>query len=326
VTVIERLLDDGAHFDAEYGAGLSNHRSMALLALQRLGASDDRLAAFAACYSSRLEPAPRDEPWPAGDAWTGRLGERAAWPAYRGLFAEWLAYEPAEAVLAQVLPQLLPGCGGAAFHGLIRTAYAAQARHAGELADALAYWACRHLPLGAAPSGRQKDPAALLPALQAALAGWSSDRGLIFERMREAAAVPAFARAAARLHVHEGTLGKLARLAAGLYARSGNFTALHLVTSAHAVRVLLPFVDDAALAVGHYWRAFAAGFGASGVTGATASEPVEARDWPSLVGAALASDDDHVIKLVDSCREEERVYGGEDWRQAASRALDQGRT
>jgi hypothetical protein len=122
--------------------------------------------------------------------------------------------------------------------------------------------------------------------------------------------------------VHEGTLGGLARLAADLYARSGNFTALHLVTSAHALRVLLPFVDDPALAVGHYWRAFAAGFGASAVL---AGEPVESRDWPALVAAAVASDDDHLVKLVDSCREEERAYGGDDWRVAASRGVAQAR-
>jgi Questin oxidase-like len=315
---LRQLLDHGTRFDAEYGAGLSNHLPMALLALQRLGASEDRLEAFATRYASRLEPAPPAEPWPAGDAWKGRLGERSAWPAYRSLFAEWLAFEEAEAVLAQALPDLMSGCGGAAFHGLIRTAYAMQAGHPGELADALAYWACRHLPLGAAPAGRQKNPTVLLPALEAALEGRALDQGLIFERMREAATLPAFARVAARLRVHEGTLPALARLAAGLYARSGDFAALHLVTSAHAVRVLLPFVDDPALAVGYYWRAFAAGFGASGVK---AGEPVEARDWPSLAAAAVAGDDEHVVKLVDSCREEERAYGGDDWRLAASRAV-----
>jgi Questin oxidase-like len=108
-----------------------------------------------------------------------------------------------------------------------------------------------------------------------------------------------------------------------LYARSGDFTALHLVTSAHALRTLLPCVDDPALAVGFYWRAFAAAWGAQG---AQAEVPTEARDWPSLVAAAVASDDEHVIKLVDSCREEERAYGGDDWRLAASRAVAQART
>ena len=43
--------------------------------------------------------------------------------------------------------------------------------------------------------------------------------------------------------------------------------------------------------------------------------------WPVLVDAALASDDEHLIKLVDSCREEEAAHGGPDWQRAASRAV-----
>ena len=105
---LRQLLDQGMRFDAEYGAGLSNHLPMALIALQRLGASEARLEAFATRYACRLEPAPPAEPWPAGDAWKGRFGERGAWPAYRSLFAEWLAYEEAEAILAQALPGVLP--------------------------------------------------------------------------------------------------------------------------------------------------------------------------------------------------------------------------
>ncbi|MFA6262587.1 MAG: questin oxidase family protein, partial [Bacteroidia bacterium] len=118
------LLDDGARFDAEYRNGLSNHLPMALLALRRLGADGARLEAFAARYAKRLEPAPAAVAWPAGDGWPERLGEREAWPAYRSLFGEWLAHESADTVLQQALPVLAPGCGAAAFHGLIRTAYA----------------------------------------------------------------------------------------------------------------------------------------------------------------------------------------------------------
>ena len=42
-----------------------------------------------------------------------------------------------------------------------------------------------------------------------------------------------------KVELNADTLPRLARLAAQLYARSGNFTVLHLVTSAHALRVLL---------------------------------------------------------------------------------------
>jgi hypothetical protein len=43
--------------------------------------------------------------------------------------------------------------------------------------------------------------------------------------------------------------------------------------------------------------------------------------WPEIVARAIDSDDDHEIKLVDTCRELERVWGGAVWSVAASRAL-----
>ena len=62
--VLEVVL--GAAFDAEYGKSLSNHLPMALVALQRLGAPDERLDQFAAAYAPRLHAAPPPVPWPAG--------------------------------------------------------------------------------------------------------------------------------------------------------------------------------------------------------------------------------------------------------------------
>ncbi len=316
------LLDAGAAFDAEYGDGLSNHRPMALLALQRLGADEARLATFAAHYQRKLRPAPPAQTWPAGDAWRSRLGELDAWPAYRDLFAQWLGSEAAGDVLAQTLPVLMAGCGAAAFHGLIRTAYAVQAQHAQELADALAYWACRWLDLGrdADLGARETDPASVLrriPVPRGALPG-----KLIFQRMQAVAAVPGFGLAVARLRIDEATLPSLARGAAELYAASGNFTVLHLVTSAHALRVLLPFIEEPEAAVRSHWRACAAAWAASG---AAPCPPVPRLPWPRIVARALASDDDHLIKLVDSCREQHQALaGGDVWQRAASRAVAAG--
>lgn len=298
---LKTLLDAGAAFDCEYRGGLSDHRPMALVALKRLGATDDQLAAWAARYDTRLQPAPPVVPWPAGDAWIDAAGRRELWPAFRSLFREWLALEGSD-LLAPVVGGLMRGCGGAAFHGLIRSAYAVQTGHAGELADALAYWACRFLPLDGTP---------LPPAPEA-------ERGLIFHAMQQAAARPGFAARVASVPVDETTLPRLAHDAARFYAATGDFTVLHLVTSAHALRVLLPFVDEPLAAVGHYLRAV---FAAVDAAGATPGADAGVRPWDRLVAAALASDDEHLIKLVDSCREETAAYGGDAWQRAATRAV-----
>ncbi len=312
------LLDAQTAFDAEYAAGLSNHGPMALLALARLGASEARLHTFARAYARRLRPAPAPQRWPAGDAWAGRLGQPQAWPIYRDLFRDWFMTEEAGAVLSQALPRLMQGCGAAAFHGLIRTAYAVQARHRQELVDALAYWACRWLDLGSAGAdvtgaAATADPEVVLRRLRAT----PSDAGLIWQRMHHAAQDRHFQATVLQLEVAADTLPRLATLGARAYAASGNFTALHLLTSAHALRLLLPYLDDEVSAVQGYWRAFAAAVCASGMRDGTAPAP---RPWPDLVAAALATDDEHLIKLVYSCQEEQRAYGGAGpWQQAATR-------
>jgi len=320
---LRQQLDDSARWDAEYGHNLANHLTMALAALARLGADEARRAAFARRYATRLHGVPPLQPWPAGEPWRSRLGDPQAWPAYRGLFNTWLDNEGAHSVLQQALPALLRGVGAAAFHGLIRAAYAVAAGHSHELADALAYWACRWFALGSAPqAGGEPDPARVLA--QSTIG--KPRAALIADRMARVATDPAFAPLTAGLRIdRDTTLERLATLAAHDYARSRNFTVLHLLTSAHALRVLLRWLDedDVADALGHYWLAYAAGHAASGwAREARPAAPASARAWTAIVARAIASDDEHVIKVVDSCHEQEAVYGGGVWRAAASRAVE----
>ena len=316
------LLDEGVHFDAEFGGSLSSHRPMALAALARLGAGPDRLRQWATRYEQqRLHAAPPPEPWPAGDPWPPRLGDVHAWPAYRGFFADWLEQEGVADVLTPVLPQLMQGCGCAAFHGLIRVAYAVHSARRAELADALAYWACRWWPV---PMQQAVDAAADtddVGALLAVLRPQTGGHRLIALAMADAASQRGFAATVSRLVIDERSLPTLARRTADDYARSGNFVALHLLTSAHAVRVLLPFLDGPRQqheAVAAYWRAFACGHAAACLK---LGRLPRALPWPQIVERAIAQDDDHVIKLVDSCREQQAAYGGDAWQLAATRAV-----
>ena len=328
---LHALLDANLQLDAEYDGGLANHLPMALVALQALGASDARLQAFAATYRRKLVSAPTAADWPAGEAWGSRLGVAGAWSAYRSLFAQWLTRDGHDAVLRQALPALMSGCGGAAFHGLIRTACAMRSGHDGELADGLAYWACCHLQLHAGAGedeGDTDDPGMVLQALRHALDGWRANQRLIVQRMQAAALQAAFAPQTRRLRIGADSLGALARLATRLYAQGGNFTVLHLVTSCHALRLLLPYLDEPLPALRSFWAAYAAG-AASLPDSAWALVPqplplplpTAVVDWPQIAAKAISADDEHVIKLVYSAREEHRHYGWEDCRQAAVRAV-----
>jgi hypothetical protein len=318
---LRALLTDAARYDAEYRGGLSNHLPMALTALARLGADDERLAEFAQRYAQRLHPAAPREPWAAARPWRERFGDPQAWPTYRTLFRQWIVYEGVPETLAQVLPPLMQGVAAAAFHGPIRVAYALAANHADELADALAYWACRWFTCGTPrQGGSEREPARVLARLD--FAHELPPQPLIAQAIAAAAAHPRFDAALAPLHVNlHTTLPRLAQIAAERYAAGADFTVLHLVTSAHAVAVLLPWIDEPqrlpALAL--YARAAAAAW-------ATCKPrdplpPLAVLPWPEIVARAIASDDDHVIKLVDSCRAHEQASGGAAWAAAASRAV-----
>lgn len=319
------LLTAGLAHAPEDAEGLGNHLPMALAALHHLGAGPERLAAFAQSHALRLQPAPPPQPWSPGDPWPDRLGRPEAWSGYRALFTEWIAQEGATDMLGQVLPQLMPGVGAAAFHGLIRTASAVRCGHLGELADGLAWWASRHLRLGAlhhplagtARAPATEDPQALLRELPAR----RSRQRLISDQLRDVGRDGRINRVAARLMVDGHTLERLARTAAFAYAHTGNFTALHLVTATHALRVLTRFLDEPLVAWAWHWQAFAHAVVAARLQPAG---EVVLRPWKVLIARALDHDDEHVIKLVESCREEEQAYArrGETlWRLAASRAV-----
>ncbi len=320
-TALRRLLDEGAAHGPEYGQGLSNHLPMALSALERLGADGPRLREFADAYvhDKAAPAAPPPTPWPDGQAWTARLDDIAAWPAYRTLFRDQIAHDGPAGVLARHVPLLMRGCGAVAFHGLIRAAHAVQAAHDAELADALAYWACRWMDLGeSASGGTAADPGEVLEPLAIA----SIDAPLIALRMQAAARDPAFEAVVSVLRIDDTTLPRIARLAARLYARSGNFTVLHLVTSALAVRVLLPFLPDPRAGVAAYWRAVVAGVVASRLDLSALGAAPNPMPWSELAAAAVRSSDEHVIKLVDAGQLEQQAYGGApDWQQACTLAV-----
>lgn len=345
---LRRLLDAGVEQHAERSAALGdgqlvalghdqpvapgNDQPMALTALQALGGNAAQLQALADRHGALLPPAPPPEAWPAGDAWAGRFGDIRAWPAYRSLFRQWLLHEGAADMLPQVLPQLMPGCSGAAFGGLVRTAQGLRAGHAGEIADGLAYWASRWQGLGPVPvpaPARQAAPD-LLTALRAARRALGAQavptQTLIAERMASVAAWPGFAAACARVPLGPDLPAAVAALAAHLVVRHPDFTAGHLVIAARAVVRLRPFFDEADALFGAFAQAALAAVLSTGAPlpadlGRHEADLPAPPPWAQLLRRARLSSDAHVLQLVDACREHEAALGGTVWRRAAARAL-----
>ena len=298
-TALEGLLDDELAYDPVTVDGFSDHLPMALVALDRLGADEARLAEFAEHYTRSLLPA-RDSVQSARKRYLADVASLGIDGAVRAH-----------------LPRFVSGIGSAAFHCVIRLAYAVEAQHPGQVAAALANFEEFDEPLTTAPppetAGDQgRDPLALLVALREhpALAGHHFGTGSISGAMARVAALPEFA-ATAGVARCDDSLARVAAAARALHACTGDFTALHAVTGTHAVRVVLPYLDDAqhALALRFLFQAIAAAYVTIATPPITPVDTASAPAWREIVAIALASDDEHVVKLAYSAQEEAAVHG-----------------
>ena len=315
--------------------GLSNHLPMALGALLGLGARAETLHSFAARYVTRLPPAaaiciatlttPQDV-----RAAFGRPERYADLLAY---FAGEMARCGAESVQFAWLDELLLAPASTAFHSLIRLAYGRRFDHPGEIASGLADLASQRRLL-APPEGEVLPITDALTRLLAARTLIETDwqQPPISKRLREVAASHEFRRACAPLAVSASdvptVLDALCDASIDQYLNGMSFTALHLVTACHALRIVLTALGDAPAALRAFWPAWAAAWVVACSTPAqsgggdvekTATEV--AVDWPALVARTLDSDDDHVIKMVFTCKEEHERSGDPRYARAAARLL-----
>lgn len=128
--------------------------------------------------------------------------------------------------------------------------------------------------------------------------------------------MPAFGAFAGRLQPGPDALVRAARWAAGLYADTGNFTILHVVTGTRAVLRLSALSAPPPDA----WQALAAAIVASGI-GRRQRVAATSCGWNEAVATARSSLDDHLVKLVHACHELSSHDGDDEFLAAACRAL-----
>jgi Questin oxidase-like len=300
-----------------YGSlGLANHGPMASEALAHLGRYD-AIPGWVAQYRARLDVAPPPARPLTEDEWPAALGRADRFPAWLALFEREIADRPVAAVVGEWAPRLLPGSVGAATHGLIRTGHALRGLgHADtpprrlEVANGLAFWASSYRELPGPPVliGHEgvADALADLPYLpeDAPLPLLISDRVAAVTDIADE-----FEQAVASLGWTGSAVDLLDQLAGGgalAYLRNadagGAFGLLHAVTSPLACELVLPWLaqEDRDAALGYVWQAAAALHVAYDIDRLA---PVPADMPPStdvLVESAVASGDEHAIKLTEA--------------------------
>jgi hypothetical protein len=301
-----------------YGSlGLANHGPMAAEALAHLG-REDAIADWVEHYRRRLEPSPppADRPLSEED-WPQALGDEDRFAEWLTLFEREVADRPPVAVVGEWAPRLLPGAVGAATHGLIRTAHAVRSLAAAdtpprrlELAHGLAFWASTYQELPGPPLliGNEDVPDALadLPYLDE-----DAPRQLLISDMvvQVGDIADEFEQAVASLGWSGGPVELLDALAWGgslAYLRNaddgGAFGLLHSVTSPMACELILPWLgaEDRDAALGYVWQAVAALHVAYDIDRKSELPARETLSADELVDRALASRDEHAIKLTEA--------------------------
>jgi len=318
---------------AEFPYMLSNHAPMAVVALHRLGASDDRLVEWFESYRNAnglVAPPPPVAPI-APETWDDALGDRTRETDYRVFFAAEVRRLGLDGATRRYAPRLVQGVAGSALHPLMRLAYATMTNDPEEAAVALGYWAACYLPL---PFPSQQapdtdDPAAVLASV-ATIEGvrdYQAETDLLWHNIRAVAALPGFRHIVDRLEFGPDTPRRMAATSLSLFAGTMDFAALHAVTGLHWVRLVAAALDDAEPLYRAFWQVIAAlvpkiGFPAFPSEAALAEmRNTSAPQWPDIFAAAAASSDEHDISLTYSARAEETVWGDPLYRVVAARRL-----
>lgn len=304
---LQELLDEELETDPTTIRGLTNHLPMALVAKERLGADPAELLRFAAAYSTRIAPLQKSATRLDGNSWRAAIGESAAAAELRDYFVRLIAEVGIDDALRSHLPALLPGLGGAAFHGVIRLSYALEVSSPSRIAAGLAYLAEVARPLGTLQSGNvvTQDPSEILINLSQRT-DWSAppSKKTIDEEMHIVAQNELFRTVASSLDITDDTEERLAEAALLVYASSNDFTALHGVTGLAAINSLRPWIHNEELMSRFAFQALVAAYLSIGAPPLWSHDRLDAlvhsngSDVNEVRMAAALSDDEHVSKLV----------------------------
>lgn len=316
------VFEDARRQSVEFHPFLANHLPMVLVALDQLGASEDRLRAYPGVYRANNVLSDIDLPAAgriSGENWEEHLGDRTFELDYRSFFVGEARRLGIDKAIGSYLGRLLPGIAGSALHALMRLAYARSFGDVDEVGVGLGYWAMTYLPLGdPAAEPVTEDPIEILvrmhdmPDLREVEAPESD---LLWEWMVAVAAKPCFRPVAGWLRVTDRTMDLLREAALNLMATTMTFEAVHAVTGLHWIRMLGLAGDDLAVAMRGYWTAIAGVYPKIGLpvpldeTALDAMRRRQCPDWMEIQRHACASDDEHDISFSYSASCEYSLTG-----------------
>src|SRR6267378_2528180 len=315
---------------AEYNV-TANHAPMVLIALHRMGADHDQLRQYYAGVEIR-RPASETGSLQAQlidrGTWTKYLGTFGAWSSYRHFFQAEIGKHGAQEVLASYVSPLMRGVAGHAFHPLLRVGYGIDLNDKDEIAFGLAYWAATYLPAPEIPKNKSSiEPARLLSAMEnsESLRGVKPHSQSIARRIGQFYAHEEFRRLLRSIDLNsDHPLDAIAQAIAQAFRGHHHFTMLPGVTSCHAIRMVLPYCENQQDALSMYWFSICAAYLSVINVSDRPHHPLPDReaDWPRIQRDAIATGNEHTIKLAYTCLKESEEYHNATYQGFALREID----
>jgi hypothetical protein len=297
-----------------------NHGPMAIETLEALG-YESEIPTWMNEYRSQLGPKP-SRIGAIGSGWEAELGKFDRFADWEDYFRSEIQKFPWTHLLRLWLPRLLPGILADGSHGLIRIVHATRSLERNEtelrkleLAQALAMWAADYLPLLHFESFSGTSD--LLTAFKSLP---------IFDQNVDRTGIPPFVvkgllhgeknfeRAVMSLEIKDDisrAISSLSELGANIYLANADYfplIQLHSITGPAALRLILPYLNtsDQKRAFFYVWQVAAAAFSTYGVTKENRSVRSGEQSSTQWVERAVATLDEHAIKLVEACIREEK--------------------
>ena len=341
LATLHQLLRQNQEKETKYGKPIVSraiHLPMTLSALCGLGANTTQLTraydtVHQANYFDNLSATATETITLTADNWTTYLGQYEHLLMFTQFFRNTVKTMGVKATLKNYVPTLMAGISAHAFHPVLRLGYALDNNNDEEVIFSLAYWAATLPKMPIAKSTLPPiTPTAFLTGLRATSTFHSiAFSGSIDDRIAKVAEHVDFQPQLAPIQLStDEALSKTTHLALMLFLATHDFTILHGVTSAHALRLILEEFDDVQRLefLTHYWYALGAAYVTVGAPELTTPLPIDETNlpsWETIKQQACQNEEDHVIKFVYTCFKQGQAYPEDAlfYREAAVRQLRQ---
>jgi len=328
---LDVLLTKNRNHEVATQPGVNNHVPMVLIALYRLGASSEQMTRYVERFDladAGQLPVNLRESVITRDNWNRRLGQ-SAFSGYVDFFSQWMKETSMDSVLHEAVPVLATGVCTAAYHALLRLAYALDYGSWDEAVFALAYWAAEFYPGPKFnPDAPLVEPEALFDQIVQATSNLQIEPvNSIDGRLHQVYQFREIEHRWKPVRISgSDPLGKMSELILKIFSQTQHFTVLHALTSCQALRLVLPYVKDHGKSLSEYWHSVCAAYvtvSRSKFEIGKNSVPRGTLSWNEVFAEAAASEDsmEHIVKLCYACWLESLHYDRAEYLALACREI-----